>query len=57
MELGIIVALSLIAFLEICRYFRRIGSCQRDVEELKARVESLEQLLQIKDKNNDSMGD
>jgi hypothetical protein len=42
---GIILGLIIIAFLEICRYFRRVGRSFREIDELKKKVEHLEEIL------------
>ncbi len=47
---GIIFGLLIIAILEICRYWRLIGRSSREIQELKKRVEVLEEI--IRDQNN-----
>ncbi len=43
---GIILGLLIIAILEICRYWRLIGRSSREIQELKKRVETLEEKLE-----------
>ena len=43
---GIIFGLIIIAILEICRYWRLIGRSSREIQELKKRVEVLEEKLE-----------
>jgi hypothetical protein len=42
---GIILAIVLIAFLEIRRFFRRLTSISREIDELKRKVNNIEELL------------
>ena len=42
---GIILGLVIIAILEVCRYFRWISRSSREFQELKKRVEQLEEKL------------
>jgi hypothetical protein len=46
---GIIFGLIIIVILEICRYFRRVGRSFREIEELKKKVEQIEELLRSQD--------
>lgn len=42
---GIILAIALVAILEVCRFFRRSSSISREIDELKVRLSNIEELL------------
>jgi hypothetical protein len=47
---GLMLALILIVFLEICRYFRRINNSFKEISEIKKKVNDIEEML--KNQNN-----
>ena len=47
---GIILAIALVAILEVCRFFRRSSSMSREIDELKERLSSIEEILNNQNK-------
>lgn len=47
---GIIVTIILIVFLEICRYFRWITNSLREINEIRKKVNNIEELLKNQNK-------
>lgn len=47
---GIMLALMLIVFLEICRYFRKINNSYNEISEIKKKVNDIEELLKNQNK-------
>lgn len=43
--IGIKLVIVLIVFLEVCRYFRRINNLSREIDDLKAKVNNMEQVI------------
>ena len=46
---GIILAIILIVILEICRIFRRITNLPREIDDLKRKVNSIEEVIKNQD--------
>lgn len=42
---GILIAIILIVFIEICRFFRRITNLSREIDELRKAVRNIEEQL------------
>jgi uncharacterized protein YeeX (DUF496 family) len=42
---GIKLVIALVAFLEICRFFRRITNLSREIDDLKTKVNNIEEVI------------
>ena len=49
-SVGIILAIALIVFLEMFRFFRKIVNSSREIDELKRKVNNIEQYIKNENK-------
>ncbi|BCZ44640.1 hypothetical protein psyc5s11_07070 [Clostridium gelidum] len=49
-SVGIIVAIAFIVFLEMLRFFRKIVNSSREIDELKRKVNNIEQYIKNENK-------
>jgi hypothetical protein len=48
--IGIILVIALIAFLEICRFFRQILNLSRELDDIKRRLSNIEEFIKNQNK-------